>query len=144
MTYRKLLLTTPDVKGSPPTGVEVGACSRRCGRGSSAACGGHGIDLDGALDAEQTTDPLSLDSPVLAALQGATVLGRVVAGRRAGHLVLRLGCDPTAPVVTTGGPCHAHREGFDLHANVAVRAGDRVRLERLARYVVGYVQFAAN
>jgi hypothetical protein len=27
-------------------------------------------------------------------------------------------------------------EGFDLHANVAVRAGDRFRLERLCRYVL--------
>jgi hypothetical protein len=49
---------------------------------------------------------------------------------------MRLGGDPTAPVVTTGGPRHAHLEGFDLHANVAVRAGDRTRLERLARYVL--------
>ena len=44
--------------------------------------------------------------------------------------------DPTAPVVTTGGPRHAHLEGFDLHANVAVRAGDRTRLEHLCRYVL--------
>jgi hypothetical protein len=39
-------------------------------------------------------------------------------------------------VVTTGGPRHAHREGFDLHANTAVRAGDRRRLEHLCRYVL--------
>jgi hypothetical protein len=49
---------------------------------------------------------------------------------------MRLGDDPTAPVVTTGGPRHAQLEGFDLHANVAVRAGDRARLEHLARYVL--------
>jgi hypothetical protein len=64
------------------------------------------------------------------------VLGRVATGPRAGHLVLRLGCDPAAPVVTTGGPRHAHLVGFDLHANVAVQAGNRVRLDRLARYVL--------
>jgi hypothetical protein len=31
---------------------------------------------------------------------------------------------------------HAHLEGFDLHANVAVRAGERVRLDHLCRYVL--------
>jgi hypothetical protein len=50
--------------------------------------------------------------------------------------VLRLGADATAPVVSRAGPRHAHREGFDLHAAVAVRAGDRRRLERLCRYVL--------
>ncbi|MFN8645017.1 MAG: transposase, partial [Candidatus Binatia bacterium] len=30
----------------------------------------------------------------------------------------------------------AHRDGFDLHADTAVRAGDRCRLERLCRYVL--------
>jgi hypothetical protein len=39
---------------------------------------------------------------------------------------MRIGSDPTAPpVVITGAPRHAHLEGFDLHANVAVRAGWR-------------------
>jgi len=47
--------------------------------------------------------------------------------------VLRLGSAPTAPLVTTGGPRHAHIEGFDLHANAAVRAGENERLEHLCR-----------
>ena len=31
---------------------------------------------------------------------------------------------------------HAHIEGFDLHANVAVRAGETERLEHLCRYIL--------
>jgi len=38
--------------------------------------------------------------------------------------------------LTTGGPRHAHIEGFDLHANVAVRAGETERLEHLCRYIL--------
>jgi hypothetical protein len=38
--------------------------------------------------------------------------------------------------LTSGGKRHAHIGGFDLHANVAVPAGDRARLEHLARYVL--------
>jgi len=37
------------------------------------------------------------------------------------------------PVISSAGPRHAHRDGVDLHANTAVRAGDRRRLERLCR-----------
>jgi hypothetical protein len=74
--------------------------------------------------------------PVVAQIQGASVLGRVATGPRAGQRVLRLGRDPTAPVVTTGGPRHAHIEGFDLHANTAVSAGANARLENLCRYIL--------
>jgi hypothetical protein len=110
---------------APPTDVEVARVLASVRRRIVRLVRRHGIDLDGSLDDGQTTDPLSLDCPVLAEIQGASVLGRVATGPRAGQWVLRLGCDPTAPVLTTGGPRHAHFEGFDLHANVAVRAGDR-------------------
>jgi hypothetical protein len=119
---------------APPTDLEVARLLVSVRRRIVRLARRHGIELDGALD--ETIDPLSLDSPALAEIRGASVLGRVVTGPRAGHLVMRIGCDPASPVVTTGGPRHAHLEGFDLHANVAVRAGDRVRLERLARYVL--------
>jgi hypothetical protein len=36
----------------------------------------------------------------------------------------------------TLGPCHAGTGGFDLHAGIVVRAGDRERLERLCRYTL--------
>jgi hypothetical protein len=82
------------------------------------------------------SDPLALDSPLRAQVQGASVVGRVATGPRAGQRVRRVGSDPTAPPVTAGGPRHAHREGFDLHANVAVRAGEDARLENLCRYTL--------
>ncbi len=50
--------------------------------------------------------------------------------------MIALGRDPEAQWVTAGGPRHAHVEGFDLHANVAVPAGDRARLEQLCRYLL--------
>jgi hypothetical protein len=74
--------------------------------------------------------------PVIERLQGASLLGRVATGPRAGQRVLRLGSDPQDQVYTTGGPRHAHIEGFDLHANVTVRAGDDDRLEHLCRYIL--------
>jgi hypothetical protein len=90
----------------------------------------HDIDLEGS-SSDGPSDLLALESPVMAQIQGASVLGRVATGPRAGQRVLRLGRDPTAPVVTTGGPRHAHIEGFDLHANTAVSAGANARLENL-------------
>jgi len=34
------------------------------------------------------------------------------------------------------GRCHAHVDGFDLHAGLVTRAGQRDRLERLGRYTL--------
>jgi hypothetical protein len=96
----------------------------------------HGIALEAGAEEAVASDRLALEEPALAAIAGASVLGRVATGPRAGHLVLRLGADATAPVVTSAGPRHAQREGFDLHANTAVRAGDRRRLEHLCRYIL--------
>jgi Putative transposase len=50
--------------------------------------------------------------------------------------VWRLGDDPDAPWVLSTAPRHAHLAGFDLHANVAVPAADRARLEQLCRYLL--------
>jgi hypothetical protein len=47
-----------------------------------------------------------------------------------------VGADPDAPWIARHVPLHAHEAGFDLHAPVYVAAGDRVRLERLCRYLV--------
>ena len=120
---------------APPSDLDVARLLTAVRRRIVRLARRHGIDLDGAQD-EGQRDRLALDAPVLAAIQGASVLGRVATGPRAGHWVMRLGSDPTAPLVSSGGPRHAHRQGFDLHANVAVRAGDRRRLEHLCRYVL--------
>ena len=48
-----------------------------------------------------------------------------------------MGDDPDAPWVLSTAPRHAHLAGFDLHADVAVRAAaDRARLEQLCRYLL--------
>ena len=57
-------------------------------------------------------------------------------GPRAGARVLQLGRDPDAPWVTSRGPRQAHLRGFDLHANLAVAAGERARLEQVCLYVL--------
>jgi hypothetical protein len=41
-----------------------------------------------------------------------------------------------APRVLSSSPRHAHIAGFDLHANAAVPAADRARLEQLCRYLL--------
>jgi len=80
-------------------------------------------------------DPLVEVSPVLAGVVGASVHGRIALGPRAGSRVRRLGReDPTG--VGARGPRQAHREGFDLHANLWVSARDRAGLERLCRYLL--------
>ena len=81
-------------------------------------------------------DPLTQDEPLLAQLYGASVAGRIATGRRAGQRLLRVGdcIDPDDLPAFEGERC-ASVTGVSLHANVAVPARDRRRLERLCRYV---------
>ena len=82
------------------------------------------------------TDPLGLDQPLLAALCGASVRGRLATGPRAGRRVARIGDRIDVEHATiSGGPRCAAVAGISLHANVCVPARDRSRLERLCRYV---------
>ena len=80
-------------------------------------------------------NPLQEEQPLLAALCVASVAGRVATGRRAGKRTLRIGdcIDPEALATLEGERC-ASIDGMSLHANVAVPARDRQRLERLCRY----------
>jgi hypothetical protein len=80
-------------------------------------------------------DPLADRQPFLSELSAASVAGRVATGRRAGQRVLRLG-DRTDAVDLPAleGPRCASANGVSVHANVAVPACDRRRLERLCRY----------
>jgi len=98
----------------------------------------HGLDLegDGIVDGARR-DELAEESPLLAGLAAASVAGRSAIGADAGSRAVRLGrAAETAPEDGSGAPCHAHIAGFDLHAAVAVPAGDRERLEHLCRYVL--------
>jgi hypothetical protein len=81
-------------------------------------------------------DALAEASPALAGVSRASVQGRVALGRRAGARLLALGRGPDALWAIAGGRRHAHLDGFDLHANVAVRAVDRDGLEQLCRYLL--------
>jgi hypothetical protein len=96
----------------------------------------HGIDLEDPSSEAQATDDRQFDWPAYAEIQGAAVVGQVATGPRAGRPVQRVGRDRYAHEVTSTVPLHAHLDGFDLHAAVAVPAGDRVRLEHLCRYVL--------
>ena len=62
--------------------------------------------------------------------------GLVALGPQAGARVARYGNPPEDAPPVTRGPCHANAGGFDLHAGIVVRAGERERLERLCRYTL--------
>jgi hypothetical protein len=81
-------------------------------------------------------DGVEGDEPLLAALYAASVSGRAATGPRAGKAPLRLGdrIDADDLPALQGERC-ATLAGMSLHANVAVPARDRRRLERLCRYV---------
>jgi hypothetical protein len=93
------------------------------------------LGLVGQPTRDDEIDSLGEESPALAGLSQAAVLGRAVLGHRAGRGPLRIGGDPDAPWVDRHVPLHAHEGGFDLHAAVYVGAGDRERLTQLCRYI---------
>jgi hypothetical protein len=92
--------------------------------------------LTGGTDSGGPPDLWSEEAPVLAAVAAASVDGRVALAPRAGARVRRCGDPPEDVVPMTLGPCHAHVDGFDLHAGLVTRAGQRDRLERLCRYAL--------
>jgi Putative transposase len=82
------------------------------------------------------TDPVAEESPMLAGISSASIEGRIALGPRAGRRVWRVGEEPDARWVLSSPRRHAHIAGFDLHANLAVPAADRARLEQLCRYLL--------
>ncbi len=91
---------------------------------------------------EGEEDPLAADDPLLATLTAASVRSRIATGADAGQPWNRLG-DRVEPADPNGAGPNAKlvdrcvREGgMSLHADVAVPARDRRRLERLAKYVL--------
>jgi len=91
--------------------------------------------LPAADHEEPEPDALQLHDPALAACSAASVLGRVAFGPRAGQRVQRDGAIPGLPYIEVSGPRCALADGFNLHANTAVEAGRRDRLEHLCRYI---------
>jgi hypothetical protein len=94
-----------------------------------------GLELDRPQE-DDAIDGLASESPLLAGISGASVFGRVATGARAGRAVVRIGRNPDSPLRAAIAERQAHLGGFDLHAGVAVPAGDRERLEHLLRYVL--------
>jgi hypothetical protein len=78
-------------------------------------------------------DPVAEQLPLLAGYASASVQGLVASGPRAGHPVRRL---RSAAAVDAAKPRCARLEGFSLHANVAVPAPARERLEPVCRYLL--------
>jgi len=68
--------------------------------------------------------------------QGASVQNRIALGERAGQRVRKLGSFGLGgePILQEGTRC-ASLGGFSLHANTAVEADEKDRLEKLCRYV---------
>ena len=80
------------------------------------------------------SDSVAEQMPLLAEYASASIQGLVASGPRAGHPVRRL---RSAAAVVDGAKSRCARlEGFSLHANVAVPAHARERLEHLCRYLV--------
>ncbi|MCP5069510.1 MAG: transposase [bacterium] len=78
------------------------------------------------------------DDPLLATLMAASIRSRIATGPEAGQPWRRQGdrVEPADGDVTATAPPRCVREGgMSLHADVAVPARDRKRLERLCRYV---------
>jgi hypothetical protein len=117
----------------PPDDAEVGRVVGQVARRIRRLLECRGL-VAGAEAAE--SDRLADEEPLLAALYAASVAGRIATGRRAGQRVHRLGdrIDVDDLRVLEGERC-ASVGGVSLHANVAVPAPDRRRLERLCRYV---------
>jgi hypothetical protein len=118
----------------PPTDEEVGVVLARSAARVQRLLKRRGLDPSDA-DPSQLA-PVVEESVALAGISSASILGRVALGPRAGARVWRVGDDPDAPWVLSTAPRHAHLAGFDRHANVAVPAADRTRLEQLCRYLL--------
>jgi hypothetical protein len=112
----------------PPDDAEVEHVARQVARRLGRLLERRGpVETDG--------DALAAEEPLLASLCAASVASRVATGSRAGQRVLRVGdrIDAEDLPVLHGERC-ASVGGVSVHANVAVPARDRRRLERLCRY----------
>jgi hypothetical protein len=91
---------------------------------------------------ENDDDPLAADDPLLATLMAASIRSRIATGSKAGEPWQRVGDRVEWVEAGEGGPGIAEipprcvrKGGMSLHADVAVPARDRRRLERLCRYM---------
>jgi len=118
----------------PPTDEEVGVVLARIAARVQRLLERRGLNPSDADPSQR--DPVVEESAALARMNSASIQERIALGPRAGARVWRVGDDPDAPWVLSSAPRHAYIAGFDLHANVAVPAADRTRLEQLCRYLL--------
>jgi hypothetical protein len=114
----------------PPDDIDVERVARQVARRLSRL-----LERRGLGDDTPESDSLATEEPLLASLYAASVTSRVATGSRSGQRVLRIGdrIDAEDLPVLQGERC-ASVGGVSVHANVAVPAHDRHRLERLSRY----------
>ena len=97
------------------------------------------LERRGLGDAEQDTrapDEWAEDAPVSPGIAAASVQGIFSLGPRSGKRVRQCGAVPVEDTAFAPARCHARQDGFDLHADVCVPAGQRDRLERVCRYAL--------
>jgi hypothetical protein len=82
-------------------------------------------------ESEDESAKLAQDQPVLASCYAAAAEGKVLLGDRAGQRTTRL----VRPEDARADEPAAVIAGFNVHAKVAIPAGDLARLERLCRYL---------
>jgi hypothetical protein len=111
----------------PPTDAEVAEVVARIARRVERVLARRGLGPE-----PPELDPLVDDQPLLAGLAAASVRGLAGSGRQLTRRGDRVDAEHLSD--PTGSRCAA-AGGFSLHANVAVPARDRKRLERLARYM---------
>ncbi|MGH7389542.1 MAG: transposase [Candidatus Rokuibacteriota bacterium] len=119
---------------APPTDEEIGVVLARIATRVQRLLKRRGLDPgDGAL---VQADPV--DRGISRARRHQPRLDPGANRARAPRRRARVagGDDPDAPWVLSTAPRPAHLAGFDLHANVAVPAADRTRLEQLCRYLL--------
>ena len=106
----------------PPTDADIAALLARVHRRVRRL-----LARRGRLPEEaQGRDPFAAQEPLFAQTVAASLQGRVALGPRAGQPVRRL---RSAADATATGPRSARLEGFSLHADVAVPARRRDRLD---------------
>ena len=111
-----------------PSADEVLDVAQRTAKRVAALLEKRGRALDGGDDA---SSKLAQDQPVLASCYSAAAEGKVLLGDRAGQRTARL----VRPEDARADEPAAVLAGFNVHAKVAIPAGDRDRLERLCRYL---------
>ena len=113
-----------------PSADEVAEVARRTARRVQKILAGHGRTLDGTGERD-AHDEQPAEQLALSACYGAAAAGLGLDGDRAGQPLLRI----VEPSLARKAEPFAEVLGFNVHAQVAIPARDRARLERLCRYV---------